>query len=143
MSSASAETRAQYVTRLRILYRPGRSPRTQRNPGDQDRAEPLSEPTSLGQLYRNEAKIAAAIAFAHKRQPREQRTQTPSNRITPCGELMPPVSSTAPVPRCPPWSAYPPIATVIADVAVLASYQKQNSGLSPGLPRRSRRRWSW
>src|SRR5262245_21078495 len=37
MSTASAETRAQYVTRLRILYRPGRSPRTQRNPGDQDR----------------------------------------------------------------------------------------------------------
>ena len=53
-------------------------------------AELLSERTSLGQLDRNEAKIAAAITFAHERQPREHRTHTPSNRIKPCGELMPP-----------------------------------------------------
>ena len=37
MSTASAEARAQCAARLRILHRPGRSPRTQRNPGDQDR----------------------------------------------------------------------------------------------------------
>jgi hypothetical protein len=43
-------------------------------------AEMLSERTSLGQLDRNEAKITAAITFA----------DTPSNRIRPCGELMPP-----------------------------------------------------
>jgi hypothetical protein len=37
MSTASAEARAQCAARLRILHRPGRSPRRQRNPGDQDR----------------------------------------------------------------------------------------------------------
>src|SRR6202048_4830983 len=37
MSTASAEARAQCAARLRILHRPGRSPRTQRNPGDEDR----------------------------------------------------------------------------------------------------------
>ena len=36
MSTASAEARAQCATQLRILHRPGRSLRTQRNPGDQD-----------------------------------------------------------------------------------------------------------
>lgn len=34
---AKAEARAQFAVRLRILHRPGRSPRRQRNPGDQDR----------------------------------------------------------------------------------------------------------
>src|SRR6476469_4035028 len=37
MSTASPEAHAQCAARLRILHRPGRSPRTQRNPGDQDR----------------------------------------------------------------------------------------------------------
>ena len=37
MSTANAEARPQYAARLRILHRPGRSPRRQRNPGDQDR----------------------------------------------------------------------------------------------------------
>ena len=36
------------------------------NPGNQDRCRALSEGTSLGQLDRNEAKIAVAITFAHE-----------------------------------------------------------------------------
>src|SRR5712671_3079904 len=57
---------AQCAARPRILHRPGRSPRRQMNPGNQDRCRALSEETSLGQLDRNEAKIAAAIRFAHE-----------------------------------------------------------------------------
>jgi hypothetical protein len=37
MSTANAEARAQCAARPRNLHRPGRSPRRQRNPGDQDR----------------------------------------------------------------------------------------------------------
>src|SRR6266566_4018771 len=37
MSTVSAEARAQCAARLRILHRPGRSPRRQTNTGDQDR----------------------------------------------------------------------------------------------------------
>jgi hypothetical protein len=36
MSTATAEARARCAARLRILQRLGHSPRTQRNPGDQD-----------------------------------------------------------------------------------------------------------
>jgi hypothetical protein len=61
-----ARKRAQCAARPRILHRPGRSPRRQMNPGNQDRCRALSEGTSLGQLDRNEAKIAAAIRFAHE-----------------------------------------------------------------------------
>src|SRR5216683_7344939 len=46
--------------------------------------------TSLGQLDRNEAKKPRRSRLLTKRQPREHRTHTPSNRIRPCGELMPP-----------------------------------------------------
>ena len=63
MSTASAEARAQCAARPRILHRPGRSPR---NPGDQIDAELLSDRKSLGQLDRNEPKIAAAITFAQE-----------------------------------------------------------------------------
>src|ERR1700675_1050460 len=56
----------QCAARPRILHRPGRSPRRQMNPVNQDRCRALSEGTSLGQLDRNEAKIAAAIRFAHE-----------------------------------------------------------------------------
>src|SRR3979411_2676011 len=66
MSTASAEARAQCAARRRILHRPGRSPRRQRNGAIRIDAELLSERTSLDQLDRNEAKIAAAITFAHE-----------------------------------------------------------------------------
>ena len=49
-------------------------------------AEPLSERTSLGQLDRNEVKIAAAITFADK----AAAARAQDVRIRPCGELMPP-----------------------------------------------------
>jgi hypothetical protein len=66
MSTASAEARAQCAARLRILHSLDRSRRRQRNPGDQDRSELVSERTSLGHLNRNETKIAATITFAHE-----------------------------------------------------------------------------
>jgi hypothetical protein len=49
-------------------------------------AEPLSERTSLGQLDRNEVKIAAAITFTDK----AAAARAQDVRIRPCGELMPP-----------------------------------------------------
>jgi len=49
-------------------------------------AEQLSERTSLGQLDRNEAKIAAAITFADK----AAAARAQDVRIRPCGELMQP-----------------------------------------------------
>jgi hypothetical protein len=45
-------------------HRPGRPPRRQRNPGDRDRCRLAQRADALGQLDRNEAKIAAAITFA-------------------------------------------------------------------------------
>jgi len=65
----------------------GRSPRRQRNSGDQDRAKRLSERTSLGQLARQRNENAGRSPFATKRQPREHRSNA-VNRIRPCGELM-------------------------------------------------------
>ena len=66
MSTATPEARAQCAGRLRILCRPrprhkGKGIRTLRID-----AELLSERTSLGQLDRNEAKIATAIMFAYE-----------------------------------------------------------------------------
>ena len=66
MSTASAEARAQCAARPRILHslagrQEGKGIRVIRID-----AELLSERTSLGQLDRNEAKIAAAITFAHE-----------------------------------------------------------------------------
>ena len=52
-------------------------------------AKLLSERTSFDQLDWNE-KQPRRSRLLTKRQPREHRTQTPSNRIGPCGELMPP-----------------------------------------------------
>ena len=66
MSTASAEARAQCAARLRILH--SLSPFHERKGIRAIRidAELLSERTSLGQLDRNEAKIAAVITFAHE-----------------------------------------------------------------------------
>ena len=62
MSTASAEARAQCAARSRLAVRQeGKGTRAIRID-----AELLSERTSLGQLDRNEAKIAAAITFAHE-----------------------------------------------------------------------------
>src|SRR6202795_3200733 len=66
MSTASAEAHTQCAARLRILHslaarQEGKGIRAIRID-----AELLSERTSLGQLDRNEAKIAAAIMFAHE-----------------------------------------------------------------------------
>ena len=91
MSTASAEARAQCAARLRILHRPGRSPRRQRNPGDQDRcrvAQRADVPRPTGS-ERSENSRGDHVC-SRSRQPREHRTHTPSNRIRPCGELMPP-----------------------------------------------------
>lgn len=64
MSTASAEARAQCAARLRIYI--GLADRHERKGIRAIRidAELLSERTFLGQLDRNEAKIAAAITFA-------------------------------------------------------------------------------
>ena len=66
MSTASAEARAQSAARLRFLH--GVAIRRERK-GIRAigiEAELLSERTSFGQLHRSEAKIAAAIPFAHE-----------------------------------------------------------------------------
>ena len=51
--------------------------------------ELLSKRTTLGQLHRNEAKIAARSRLLTEPQPREHKTHTPSNKIRPCGESTP------------------------------------------------------
>ena len=66
MSTAKAEARAQCVARFGFYI--GLAVRQEGKGTREIRidAELLSERTSLGQLDRNEAKIAAAITFAHE-----------------------------------------------------------------------------
>jgi hypothetical protein len=90
MSTASAEAHAQCAAWLRILHRPGRSPRTQRIRAIRIDAELLSERASLGQRIGTKRKYPPRSRLLTTRQPAEHRTHTPSNRIRPCGELMPP-----------------------------------------------------
>ena len=83
MSTASAEARAQCAVRLRISHRPGRSPRRQRNPGDQDRCRARPARSERTENSRGDHVCSRSGS-------RASTDASPSNRIRPCGELMPP-----------------------------------------------------
>jgi hypothetical protein len=80
----------QCAARLRILHRPGRSPRRQRDPVDQDRCRAAQRADVPRPTGSERSENSRGDHVCSRSGSRASIGRTPSNRIRPCGELMPP-----------------------------------------------------